>query len=76
MTEKECLPKDVIEAVLHLVEYIKVCPNCGSTNITIPKAGLDIKMTLKDMCRDCNARGNFPEVELEQLEAFRKRLKK
>lgn len=55
-------------------KYTKVCPNCGSTNISIPPAGLDIRMTVRDYCRECRQMGNFPEVE--NVEDFKKRLKK
>ena len=55
--------------------YVKVCLECGSTDTTIPNAGLDIKMTIKDKCRKCGQIGNFPEVEIKQLANFRKEFK-
>lgn len=58
------------------MKYIKVCPQCGSTNITIPQAGMDIRLTIKDKCRDCNYIGNFPEVDKEKIGEFRKKIKK
>jgi len=58
------------------MKYIKFCPKCGGTNITIPPAGLDIKMTLPDYCSDCMNRGIFPEVEKKELKKVQKRLKK
>jgi len=56
-------------------EFIKICPRCGNTNLTIPPAGLDIKMTHKDYCQKCKERGGFPEVWAYEVEAFRKELK-
>ena len=56
-------------------KYIKVCPQCGSTNTKIPPAGLDIKMTLPDYCNECKNRGIFPEIEADKLDDFRKKLK-
>jgi hypothetical protein len=55
---------------------VKICPQCGSTDITIPKAGMDIRMTIKDMCRDCGNRGNFPEVKVRDVKEFKNILKK
>lgn len=55
---------------------IKICPNCGSTDIKIPPAGLDIRMTMRDYCQKCGLRGNFPEIDVENIEDFRKKLRK
>ncbi|MBS3132391.1 hypothetical protein J4212_08215 [Candidatus Woesearchaeota archaeon] len=57
-------------------EYLKVCPQCGSTEIKIPNAGLDIGMSVRDKCVECGNIGNFPEILKEQLDEFRKELKK
>lgn len=64
--------------------FIKICPKCGSTEI-----GVDASFHVADYCRSCglgNMRasavkewtsiGPFPEIELRQIEAFRKRLQK
>jgi hypothetical protein len=57
-------------------KYTKVCPKCGSVNVTIPPAGLDIKMTAPDYCKDCEFIGLFPEVEESGIKEFRTQLKK
>jgi len=57
-------------------KHVKICPQCGSTRITIPPAGMDIKMALQDYCKDCKNRGIFPEVEGSKAEGFRKKLRK
>lgn len=57
-------------------KYLKICPKCGSINIKIPPAGMDIKMTVKDYCEDCQNIGNFPEVKESEIENFRKKLRK
>ena len=57
-------------------KYVKICPHCGSTETSIPPAGLDVKMTIRDYCRDCRKFGTFPEVALSKVEEFRKKLKK
>jgi hypothetical protein len=54
--------------------FIKICPNCGGVNITIPKAGLDLIMTMKDYCKECLCKGNFPEVDVEDVKKIRKKL--
>jgi hypothetical protein len=54
-------------------ENIKVCPKCGSTNITIPGAGMDFEMSIKDLCQDCGERGNFPVIEESKLRSFQKK---
>jgi len=56
--------------------YVKICPNCGSTNIKMPPAGLDVKMTIRDYCQDCKKFGLFPEVEESKAEDFKKKLPK
>ena len=56
-------------------KYIKICPNCGSTETSIPPAGLDVKMTIRDYCRDCRKFGTFPEVTISKIAEFRKKLK-
>lgn len=56
-------------------KYLKICPNCGSMNIKMPPAGMDIKMTIKDYCEDCQNMGIFPEIEESGIEEFRKKLK-
>jgi len=60
---------------MNIEEYVKICPKCGSTNIKIPPAGLDIKMTVKDYCEDCKNMGNFPEIKKSEIKKFRKNLK-
>ena len=57
-------------------KYVKICPHCGSTETSIPTAGLDVKMTIRDYCRDCRKFGTFPEVEASKIPEFRKKLKK
>lgn len=54
---------------------VSICPKCGSTNIKLPPKGLDIHMTFKDYCQDCNNIGNFPEIDIEQVKNFKKQIK-
>lgn len=55
-------------------KFIKICPTCGSTNITIPPAGMDLKMSMPDFCKDCDNLGIFPEIEINKIEEFRTKL--
>jgi hypothetical protein len=56
-------------------KYLTICPKCGSTNITIPPGGLDFKMSFPHYCKDCNNQGIFPEVEIDKVKEFKKKLK-
>jgi hypothetical protein len=56
-------------------KYFKICPKCGSINVKIPHAGMDIKMTMKDECADCGKIGNFPEVKASAIKKFREKCK-
>ena len=56
--------------------FIKICPQCGSVDTTIPPRGLDLKMTYRDYCRKCRNKGIFPEVEIGKIEEFQKEVKK
>jgi len=58
------------------MKYIKICLQCGSTNIKIPPAGMDLRMTMSDYCVDCGNKGMFPEVKESEVEKVRKKLKK
>lgn len=55
--------------------YLKICIQCGSANIKIPPAGMDMEMTKADYCVDCKNMGVFPEVKESKVKAFREKLK-
>jgi len=63
-------------------KFVKICPKCGSTDITNVKANLGTSMTssyadfMKDKCNDCEFIGSMPEVTLKEIKEFRKKLKK
>lgn len=58
--------------------YIKICPKCGSTNITpYSKMGLNQGEFFIEYCKDCYYSGNFfPEVKKSMVEEFRMELNK
>lgn len=60
-------------------EYTKICPNCGSTNVSSESYNIGIR----DVCKDCrygsiqeslfiNDLIYFPEILEEDIEEFRK----
>ena len=62
-------------------KYIKVCPKCGSVDISpYTKIGLTEGEQLVDYCKECNYGypwgGFFPEVKEYMIENFRKNLRK
>lgn len=46
--------------------YVKFCPHCSSSNVTMPPAGMDLLMSVPDYCRDCQAMGVFPERQVSK----------
>ncbi len=55
-------------------KYIKICPQCGSTDIGVPKAGMDLRFTIPDHCRNCDFQGIFPEIDPSGIDRFRKEI--
>jgi len=54
--------------------FVKVCSQCGSTDVSIPPAGMDLRMTIPDYCTKCGNRGVFPEIDKEKVKDFQKKL--
>ena len=63
-------------------DYVKICPRCGSVNVSVDS----LNASAFDFCKDCGfgrepdcnvpfLSGNFPEVKMSQIKAFRKNLK-
>jgi len=59
-------------------EQIKICPKCGSTDITwdysnawVIRLGVN-----RDICNKCGLKGIFPVIDREKIKEFRKYLKK
>ncbi|HOM96063.1 MAG: hypothetical protein GX941_05570 [Candidatus Methanofastidiosa archaeon] len=59
--------------------YIKVCPNCGSTDVSVES----FKYMVRDICKECgygsikkglfiNDLLYFPEISEESIEEFKK----
>lgn len=54
------------------MEYVKVCPKCGSRKITIPPAGMDLRLSNPDYCSDCKNIGIFPEIQKDKWRNLKK----
>lgn len=54
---------------------VKFCPRCGGTEISIPPMGLDIVMSVPDYCHECEHRGTFPVMPLDEIPRYRKRMR-
>jgi hypothetical protein len=57
------------------LKTVKICIACGSTDISIPPAGIDFGMSLRDYCQECHAKGNFPTIPVDEVEGYRKQVK-
>lgn len=64
-------------------KYVKICPKCGSTNISFAPVGgvSNVGVQLVDYCKDCSYGyfSNcvfFPEIKYLEIEKFRKKLGK
>lgn len=53
-------------------EFVKICPNCGSQDLTIPPKGLDIRMCFPDYCKKCGYRGTGVIIHKKDLRKFLK----
>jgi len=52
-------------------KFIKVCPQCGSTNLSHSNIGEGM---LKDRCRNCGYEAPiFPEMTMEEAKKFKEK---
>ncbi len=57
-------------------KYIKICPKCGSIDLPIKTNFFDMLMPTPEKCRKCGYAGLFPEIDIDEIENFREKLKK
>ena len=57
-------------------QFTKICPKCGSIDIPIRTNFAEMLMPTPEKCKKCNYSGLFPEIEINEIESFRKSLKK
>ncbi len=55
--------------------FIKICPKCGSIDLPVKSNFADMLMPVPEKCRKCKYSGLFPEIDIEEIERFRKGLK-
>ena len=56
--------------------FIKICPKCGSIDLPIRTDFVHILAPTPEKCRRCGYAGLFPEIEFNEIEEFRKTIKK
>jgi hypothetical protein len=59
------------------LSHIKVCPKCGSINISYQTGAFGQlgERTSFDRCNECDFIGMIPEIEMNKLQYFRKKIK-
>ena len=57
-------------------QFVKICPKCGSIDLPIKTDFFQMLMPTPEKCRKCSYSGLFPEIEINEIETFRKNLKK
>ena len=56
-------------------QYTKICPKCGSIDLPIRTDFVQMLAPTPEKCRKCNYTGLFPEIEINEIEEFRKSLR-
>ena len=57
-------------------QFTKVCPKCGSIDLPIKTDFVEMLMPTSEKCKKCGYSGLFPEIEINEIEEFRKSLEK
>ena len=57
-------------------QYIKTCPKCGSIDLPVKASFVEMIMPTPEKCRKCGYSGLFPEIDINEIENFRKNLKR
>ncbi len=55
-------------------KYTKICPKCGSIDLPVITSFVEILAPTPEKCRKCNYTGLFPEIEINEIGNFRKKL--
>ena len=56
-------------------QYTKICPKCGNIDLPIRVNFAEMLAPTSEKCNKCNYTGLFPEIEINEIEGFRKGLK-
>ena len=57
-------------------QYTKICPKCGSIDLPIRTNFAEMLAPTPEKCIKCSYAGLFPEIDINEIEEFRKSLKK
>ena len=57
-------------------KFIKICPKCGSIDMPVKTNFTEMLMPTPEKCSKCSYAGLFPEIDINEIESFRKELKK
>ncbi|MEK6828181.1 MAG: hypothetical protein AABX78_02420 [Nanoarchaeota archaeon] len=57
-------------------QYTKICPKCGSIDLPIHTNFVEMLMPTPEKCRKCGYAGLFPEIGINEIEEFRKEIKR
>ena len=57
-------------------QFTKICPKCGSIDLPIRTNFVDMLAPTPEKCSKCSYSGLFPEIEINEIEEFRKEIKR
>lgn len=57
-------------------QYTKICPKCGNIDLPIRTQFVDILAPMPEKCMKCSYTGLFPEIDINEIENFRKTINK
>ena len=57
-------------------QYTKICPRCGNIEIPVKTNFAEMLMPTPEKCGKCSYAGLFPEIDINEIENFRKDVKK
>ena len=57
-------------------QFTKICPKCGNIDLPTITNFVQILAPTPEKCKKCGYTGLFPEIEIGEIEKFRKRINK
>ena len=57
-------------------KYIKICPKCGNLDLPLSSSFVQILAPTAEICNKCGYTGLFPEIDINEIENYKKGLKK
>ncbi|HLG24618.1 MAG TPA: hypothetical protein VI564_06850 [Candidatus Nanoarchaeia archaeon] len=55
--------------------YTKICPKCANIDFQVQLGFAQMLAPSSETCNKCNYTGLFPEIDIKEIENFRKELK-